>query len=184
VRVFPQAQDAILCPPVSHGSCLAVFVCIFLCVRVDASERVCMCVCVCVCRCVCACSWRCGDGVQVLHEALEVGHLLCQLVGLVALRERNRVTARGGGGAGEEGGKHLEGGRKGGRRRKERRSVRDQSGIFHRGLGSCMGGVRRAGVGVSTGLKRSKNTKAKKDMQQNARHPKEKPTDCQQPAED
>ncbi|TNN53161.1 hypothetical protein EYF80_036622 [Liparis tanakae] len=55
---------------------------------------------------------------HVLHEALEVGHLLCQLVRLVALRERNRVTARGGGGAGEEGGKHLEGGRKEGGEKK------------------------------------------------------------------
>lgn len=81
------------------------------------------------CEGVCACSWRCGDGVQILHQALEVGHLLGQLVGLVALRERNRVTAGGGGGAGGEGGKHLEGGRKEGekRRGKERRrgSVRD-----------------------------------------------------------
>lgn len=50
----------------------------------------------------------CRDGVQVFHQALEVGHLFGQLVGLVALGERNRVTARGRGGAGGEGGKHLE----------------------------------------------------------------------------
>lgn len=54
-------------------------------------------------------SRRRSDGVQILHQALEVGHLLGQLVRLVALGERNRVTAGGGGGAGREGGKHLEG---------------------------------------------------------------------------
>lgn len=58
---------------------------------------------------VCVCSWRCGDGIQVLHQPLKVGHLLGQLIRLVALRERNRVIARGGGGARGEGGKHLEG---------------------------------------------------------------------------
>lgn len=85
-------------------------------------------VCLRVCEGVCACSWRCGDGIQVLHQALEVGHLLGQLIGLVALRERNRVTARGGGGTGREGGKHLEEGREE-KRREERRggSVRDLS---------------------------------------------------------
>lgn len=59
-----------------------------------------------------------------------MGHLLSQLVRLVALRERNRVTAGGRGGAGREGGKHLEEG-KGRWRRKERRrgSVRD---LLHR----------------------------------------------------
>lgn len=99
-------------------------------------ESVCMCLCECLCmtECdgVCACSWRCGDGVQVLHQALEVGHLLGQLVRLVALRERNRVTARGGGGAGREGGKHLEGDREGGeeRRGEERRGGKGQSGTF------------------------------------------------------
>lgn len=78
---------------------------------------------------VCACSWRCGDGVQVLHQALEVGHLLGQLVRLVALRERNRVTARGGGGAGREGGKHLEIGREE-KRGGERKGGEGQSGTF------------------------------------------------------
>lgn len=59
-----------------------------------------------------------------------MGHLLGQLVRLVALRERNRVTAGGGGGTGGEGGKHLEEGRKREERRgkEERRgSVRDLS---------------------------------------------------------
>lgn len=68
-----------------------------------------------------------------------MGHLLGQLVRLVALRERNRVTARGGGGAGGEGGKHLEGDREGGeeRRGEERRrgSVRD----LYRGQGESYG---------------------------------------------
>lgn len=41
-------------------------------------------VCLRVCEGVCACSWRCGDSIQVLHQALEVGHLLGQLIGLVA----------------------------------------------------------------------------------------------------
>lgn len=58
-----------------------------------------------------------------------MGHLLSQLIRLVALRERNRVTARGRGGAGREGGKHLEEGkdREGG---EERRGGEGQSGIF------------------------------------------------------
>lgn len=102
-------------------------VCLTL-VCVDDRESVSMCV------GVYACSWRCSDGVQVLHQALEVGHLLGQLVRLVALRERNRVTARGRGGAGGKGGKHLEGGRKG-RRRREGRKGEGQSGIFCRGQG-------------------------------------------------
>lgn len=36
-----------------------------------------------------------------------MGHLLCQLIRLVALRERNRVTAGSKGGTGGEGGKDL-----------------------------------------------------------------------------
>lgn len=82
---------------------------------------------ICVCVCVCVRSWRCGDGVQVLHQALQVGHLLGQLVRLVALRERNRVTAGGGGGTGGEGGKHLEGGEEKRGKEERRGSVRDLS---------------------------------------------------------
>ena len=70
-----------------------------------------------------------------------MGHLLGQLVRLVVLRERNRVTAGGGGGTGGQGSKHLEGGR----RREERRRGEGQLGIFRRGRGSRMGGMRRAG---------------------------------------
>lgn len=60
-----------------------------------------------------------------------MGHLLGQLVGLVALRERNRVTARGRGGAGGEGGKHLEGGKEEREREEEGRGGKGQSGIYH-----------------------------------------------------
>lgn len=108
-------------------------------------------------------SRRRGDGVQVLHQALEVGHLLGQLVRLVALGERNRVTAGGGGGAGGEGGKHLEGERErereigGGRgrekKRKERRK-RVSQGFFTEdtggggwGVGVAWLGTKRAGGG-------------------------------------
>lgn len=96
------------------------------------TEEVCLSMCVCVRVGVSACSWCCGDGVQVLHQALEVGHLLGQLVGLVALRERNRVTARGGGGAGREGGKHLEGGKEERRGEERGRGGEGQSGISQR----------------------------------------------------
>lgn len=61
-------------------------------------------------------------------------HLLGQLVGLVALRERNRVTARGGGGARGKGGKHLESGKE-----EKRRGGEGQSGTFHRGRGESYG---------------------------------------------
>lgn len=103
-----------LCPPASGSQPLCCACCVecvflFVCDSVNDDLR--------VWWCVCVCSWCCGDGVQVLHQALQVGHLLGQLVRLVALRERNRVTAGGGGGTGGEGGKHLEGGR----RREERK---------------------------------------------------------------
>lgn len=93
---FYWAQRAVLCPTAASSNDLDV------CVVGEKYS-----VCVCVCGCV-SCSWRCGDSIQVLHKALEVGHLLSQLVGLIALRERNRVTARGRRRAGGEGGKHLE----------------------------------------------------------------------------
>lgn len=106
------------------------------CVSAILDERVSECVRACGAARV---SRRRGDGVQVLHQALEVGHLLGQLVRLVALGERNRVTAGGGGGAGGEGGKHLEGERerrraREGEKRKERRK-RVSQGIFRRGHG-------------------------------------------------
>lgn len=69
-----------------------------------------------------------------------MGHLLGQLVGLVALRERNRVTARGGGGAGGEGGKHLEGGEGGKEKRgEERRGGEGQSGNLSQRTGESYG---------------------------------------------
>lgn len=116
-----------------------LYVCIHECVCVATGK---VCLYVCLCFGASACSWRRGDGVQVLHQALEMGHLLGQLVGLVALRERNRVTARGGRGAGGEGGKHLEGGKEESRG-KERRRGEGQSGIFHKG---------REGGGVGRGV--------------------------------
>lgn len=89
-------------------------------------------VCVCLHLWVSVRSWRCCDGVQVFHQALKVRHLLGQLVRLVALRERNRVTARGWGGAGGEGGKHLEVGKEE-REGEERTGGRGgQSGIHQR----------------------------------------------------
>lgn len=103
---------------------------LYVCVWGDR-ECVVVCVSVCVwCFGASACSWRCGDGVQVLHQALEVGHLLGQLVGLVALGERNRVTAGGGGGAGGEGGKHLEGGKEESRGKERRGEERISQGSF------------------------------------------------------
>lgn len=144
---------------------------LYVCVGGDR-ECVVVCVSVCVwCFGASACSWRCGDGVQVLHQALEVGHLLGQLVGLVALGERNRVTAGGGGGEGGEGGKHLEGGKEESRG-KERRGE-DQSGIFHRGQGGVwqrgrMGEVswRGGGLGGSMKLKGRKRTKTERGSRQ------------------
>lgn len=41
--------------------------------------------------------WRwscCSDGIKVLHESFQVGHLFGQLIWFVALWERERVTAR------------------------------------------------------------------------------------------
>lgn len=95
-------------------------------------------------------SRRRGDGVQVLHQALEVGHLLGQLVRLVALGERNRVTAGGGGGAGGEGGKHLEGEREaegeGGKKRGSRGGRGSVRESFAEDTGESHGrGMRRAG---------------------------------------
>lgn len=148
------AQDAIFesssfwHPPFQFGH-----VCIDYRVCVCVTEIVCprclsVCVCVHVCFWMCVCSWRCGDGIQVLHQALQVGHLLGQLVRLVALGERNRVTARGGGGAGGEGGKHLEGEREvGGQRRgsggqgEEKRGRRGGRGSVRESLQRTRGGV-------------------------------------------
>ncbi|MEQ2311524.1 hypothetical protein AMECASPLE_020947 [Ameca splendens] len=94
-------------------------------------------------------------------------HLFSQLVGLVALRERNRVTARGRGGAGGKGGKHLEGGkeeRKGEEERRERRSVWDPS---ERTGGRWMGGLRRAGGWVNeTKADKSKTWTTKRSHRQ------------------
>lgn len=109
--------------------------------------RVCVGVCGSVCECVSlserasAWSWRCRDGVQVFHQALEVRHLLGQLVGLVALRERNRVTAGGRGGTGGQGGKHLGVGEGREERRRGKEGEEVSQGIHQRPTGrSGMGG--------------------------------------------
>lgn len=112
-------------------------------------------------------SRRCRDGVQVLHQALEVGHLLGQLVGLVALRERNRVTAGGGGGAGGEGGKHLEGGKEEREREKRGEEDRVSQGSITADRRSCKRGMRRARRRVrdTEGLNKHKNKEAAKHEQ-------------------
>lgn len=112
-----------------------------------------------LCVGVCERSRRRGDGVQVLHQALEVGHLLGQLVGLVALRERNRVTARGRGRAGGQGGKHLEARRGGGEGREERGGEeRVSQGSFAEERGRHMVWVRRAGDGRISGTDKHKQS--------------------------
>lgn len=141
-------------------------------------DRVCVCVCVWQHKwrstrlgvCLRVCSWRCGDGVQVLHQALQVGHLLCQLVWLVALRERNRVTAGGGGGTGGKGGKHLEGGGEERRGKEERRgSVRDLSQrkgkLYEWDEASWAMEVRGTDVMKATSIKRNNKNKRESHQQ-------------------
>lgn len=140
-------------------------------------------------------SRRRGDGVQVLHQALEVGHLLGQLVRLVALGERNRVTAGGGGRAGGEGGKHLEGERERRRAREGRKEEGEeeegQSGnLSQRTRGSRMAGgrgelggraERGAGVRGSETLRKPKHSEPKRSrwrqMVKNKQEPIEKEFD-------
>lgn len=61
---------------VCRESCVAICKCVHVCMTEEA--------CLCVDAVASACSWRCGDGVQVLHQALKMSHLLGQLIGLVA----------------------------------------------------------------------------------------------------